>query len=132
MNSIAHIREKDKQVQTVEEHLIETNLAEIYGDKIGVKHITGLAGMLHDLGKYTNEFRNYILEAINNPDAPPQRGRVDHSTAGGKLLYELFHIPTRILIAIGILSEIVGNAIISHHSLSSRFLKPLFRIQLSK
>ena len=99
MNSIAHIREKDKQVQTVEEHLIETkNLAEIYGDKIGVKHITGLAGMLHDLGKYTNEFRNYILEAINNPDAPPQRGRVDHSTAGGKLYMNSFIYLQRILI----------------------------------
>src|SRR5699024_4916591 len=92
MNFIAHIREKDKNIQTEEEHLLEVNeLAETYGQKIGVKHLAGLAGILHDLGKYTEEFRSYILEAVNNPDAPPKRGSVDQSTAGGKLLYGFFH-----------------------------------------
>ncbi|SJZ83805.1 CRISPR-associated endonuclease Cas3'' [Garciella nitratireducens] len=126
MQFIAHIRKKDKQVQTVEEHLIETKrLSEIYGEKIGVKHITGLAGMLHDLGKYTNEFREYILEAVNNPDIPSRRGKVDHSTAGGKFLYEFFHIPKKNLsLYKGLIAEVVGNAIISHHSYLHDFLNP--------
>ncbi|MGE6552276.1 CRISPR-associated helicase Cas3' [Bacillus mycoides] len=124
MTHIAHIREKDKQVQTVEEHLLGVKeLAETYGEKIGIKHLAGLAGMLHDLGKYTNEFREYILEAVNNPNSSSKRGSVDHSTAGGKLLYQLFHtediIPYK-----GILSEIVGNAIISHHGYLQDFLNP--------
>ncbi|WP_339060808.1 CRISPR-associated helicase Cas3' [Tepidibacillus marianensis] len=124
MNSIAHIRESDKRIQTVEEHLLEVReLAESYGEKIGVKHLTGLAGMLHDLGKYTNEFREYILEAVNNPEAPPKRGSVDHSTAGGKLLYELFHTGN-ITPYKGIVAEIVGNAIISHHAYLQDFLTP--------
>lgn len=91
MTYIAHIRSIDKQIQTVEEHSLGVKkLAESYGEKIGVMHLAGLAGMLHDLGKYTNEFREYILEAVYNPEAPPKKGSVDHSTAGGKLLYRLF------------------------------------------
>ncbi len=125
MNSfIAHIRESDKQIQSVEEHLLGVrDLAESYGEKIGVKHLTGLAGILHDLGKYTNEFRNYIIEAVNNPDSPPKRGSVDHSTAGGKLLYELYH-EKNIIQYKALTAEIVGNAIISHHSYLKDFLNP--------
>ena len=124
MNFIAHIRESDKTIQTVEDHLLAAKeLAETYGDKLGVKHLTGLAGMLHDLGKYSNEFREYILQAVNNPEAPPKRGSVDHSTAGGKLLYEFFHkkIISRYK---GLVAEVVGNAIISHHSYLQDFLNP--------
>ncbi|WP_248929974.1 CRISPR-associated helicase Cas3' [Paenibacillus hamazuiensis] len=124
MEYIAHIRGRDKQIQNVEEHLDGVRvLAEFYGDKIGVKHIAGLAGMLHDLGKYTNEFREYIIAAVSNPDSPPKRGSVDHSTAGGKLLYEHYHTgaPSRLE---WILAEIVGNAILSHHSYLHDFLNP--------
>jgi CRISPR-associated endonuclease/helicase Cas3 len=125
MEYIAHIRESDHHMQTVEAHLLEVKeLAESFGEKIGVKHIAGLAGMLHDAGKYTNEFRQYIIEAVNNPDAPPKRGSVDHSTAGGKLLFELFHNKGNIDPYRAILAEIVGNAIISHHSYLHDFLNP--------
>lgn len=121
MNYIAHIRESDHMHQSVEEHLLGVKeLAERIGDKIGIKHITGLAGVLHDLGKFTDEFREYILEAINNPEAPPKRGSVDHSTAGGKLLYNLLH--TGQSRDKGLLAEVVGNAIISHHSYLQDFL----------
>lgn len=123
MTYIAHIRESDKQIQTVESHLLGVkDLAESFGEKIGVRHIAGLSGMLHDLGKYTEEFKQYILEAVNNPDAPPKRGSVDHSTAGGKLLYNLFHVGRNINPYKGILAEVVGNAIISHHSYLHDFL----------
>ncbi|MEC0230020.1 CRISPR-associated helicase Cas3' [Paenibacillus alba] len=116
MGYIAHIRESDGKIQTVEDHLSGVQaLAEVYGEKIGVKHVTGLAGLLHDMGKYTNEFRTYLLEAVNNPDAPPKRGSVDHSTAGGKLLHILFHTE-KLSMYPALLAEIVGNAIISHHS----------------
>lgn len=124
MDFIAHIREIDEQIQSVEEHLLGVKkLAEAYGEKIGVKHIAGLAGMLHDMGKYTIQFRDYILEAVNNPAAPPRRGSVDHSTAGGRLLYQLFHEGTLSKYPC-MLSEVVGNAIISHHSYLHDFLGP--------
>ncbi|MDC3415896.1 CRISPR-associated helicase Cas3' [Aquibacillus salsiterrae] len=127
MESIAHIREDDKQIQTVEDHLLEVKeLAESYGEKIGIRHIAGLAGMLHDLGKYTLEFKSYLLEAVNNPDQPPKKGSVDHSTAGGKLLYELLHTQETLRENMYkvFLSEVVGNAIISHHSYLHDFLDP--------
>ncbi len=125
MNYIAHIRESDKQIQTVEEHLLEAKrLAESYGEKIGVKYLAGLAGLLHDLGKYTTEFREYILEAVNNPDSSLKRGSVDHSTFGGKLLYELFHTGEKLAPYKAIMAEVVGNTIISHHSYLQDFLSP--------
>ncbi|TKH43239.1 CRISPR-associated helicase/endonuclease Cas3 [Paenibacillus terrae] len=131
MDYIAHIRENDQKIQTVVEHLLETQkLAESYGAKIGIRHITGLAGMLHDLGKYTEKFQDYIRLAVQNPDNPPKRGSVDHSTAGGKLLYNLFHIPPQgtfdqqDFMNKALLSEVVGNAIISHHAYLQDFLDP--------
>ncbi|MMZ51405.1 helicase Cas3 [compost metagenome] len=131
MQYIAHIRESDQEIQTVAKHLSETRqLAETYGDKIGIRHITGLAGMLHDLGKYTEKFQNYIRLAVQNPDNPPKRGSVDHSSAGGKLLFNLFHIQPQgtfdkqDLFIKYILTEVVANAIISHHSYLQDFLNP--------
>ncbi|WP_127531142.1 CRISPR-associated helicase Cas3' [Paenibacillus kobensis] len=124
MNYVAHVRENDGIEQSVEEHLIGVQaLAETFGEKIGVKHLAGLAGILHDMGKFTNEFQTYIREAVNNPTAPPKRGSVDHSTAGGKLLYEWLHSspPDRLH---GLVAEIVGNAILSHHSYLQDFLSP--------
>ncbi|MCM3748411.1 hypothetical protein M3223_13755 [Paenibacillus pasadenensis] len=40
---IAHIRESDKEIQTVSEHLIGVQtLAELIGSKMQISHITGL------------------------------------------------------------------------------------------
>lgn len=124
MNYIAHIRGSDGKIQSVEAHLLEVKvLAESFGAKVGIKHIAGLAGLLHDMGKYTHAFREYIQQAVQNPDSPPKRGSVDHSTAGGKLLFEMFHTgaPSRYD---WILAEIVGNAILSHHGYLLDFLSP--------
>ncbi|WP_059104782.1 CRISPR-associated helicase/endonuclease Cas3 [Shouchella shacheensis] len=124
MQSIAHIRESDKEIQTVKEHLLGVKgLAESYGKKLGIQHITGLAGLLHDVGKYTYEFRDYIERAVFHPELAPRRGSVDHSTAGGRVLYNLYHKDTTDPFQ-KILAEIVGNAIISHHSYLQDFIAP--------
>ncbi|WP_195572562.1 CRISPR-associated helicase Cas3' [Paenibacillus sp. 1001270B_150601_E10] len=125
MRSIAHIRERDGIVQTVETHLLEVKaLAESYGEKLNIRHVAGLAGMLHDMGKYTNKFSEYIVAATSNSVVlKPKRGEVDHSTAGGKLLYEWFHTKNISKLK-GILAEVVGNAIISHHSYLKDYLSP--------
>ncbi|MEQ6388192.1 CRISPR-associated helicase Cas3' [Bacillaceae bacterium S4-13-58] len=124
MESIAHIRRSDKKIQTVEQHLIEVRkLAESYGTKVGIPHITGLAGVLHDMGKFSCEFTSYIKEALENPNSPPKRGSVDHSTAGGKLLFEMFHHYSSDPLH-QVLTEVVGNAILSHHSYLQDFISP--------
>ncbi|TDQ37156.1 CRISPR-associated helicase Cas3' [Aureibacillus halotolerans] len=124
MESIAHIRESDHKIQSVEQHLLDVkNLAEQYGEKIGIKHIAGLAGLLHDFGKFTLEFKAYIEQAVFHPENPPQKGSVDHSTAGGKFIYDLLHSPSSTPYE-RILAEVVGNAVISHHSYLRDFIGP--------
>ena len=135
MRSIAHIRQSDGKIQTVEEHSLNVKrIAEWIGEKIGVKHIAGLAGVLHDAGKFSVKFANYILSAAQNPDTPPKRGSVDHSTAGGQLLDQFVKSGPRDR-NLYILAEIVCNAIISHHAYLQDYISPeaespyLMRIQ---
>jgi CRISPR-associated endonuclease/helicase Cas3 len=120
MKYIAHIRSSNGEYQGVEEHLLNVkSLAEGYGEKVGVKHLAGLAGLLHDVGKYSNAFRDYILEADYS-----KRGTVDHSTAGGKWLFEQFHNVDRNTMYELLVAEVVGNVIISHHSYLQDFIVP--------
>jgi len=124
LQSIAHIRQSDGRIQTVEEHSHSVRqIAEWIGDKIGVKHIAGLAGLLHDAGKFSVKFVNYILTASRNPDNPPKRGSVDHSTAGGQLLDRFVKAGPRDK-NLYLLAEIVCNAIISHHAYLHDYISP--------
>lgn len=119
---IAHIRKSDGEEQLVKDHLKEVQkLAEGYGEKIGVKHLAGLAGMLHDVGKYSNEFQEYLRYAVAHPEDYSKRGTVDHSTAGGRVLY---NEPKENIIQEW-LGMIVGNAIISHHGSLGDYLSPV-------
>lgn len=125
MNYIAHIRSTDGKIQTVAEHLLAVKaLAEDYGKTLGIEHMAGLAGMLHDVGKYTPEFMEYITLAVQNPDAPPKRGSVDHATAGGRLLFILFHNPAVNGKYTAMLAEIISNCIISHHGYLHDYISP--------
>ncbi|MCO7126961.1 CRISPR-associated helicase Cas3' [Sporolactobacillus shoreicorticis] len=122
---IAHYRENDHKPQTVREHLLAVkNLAEDYGKEVGVRHISGLAGLLHDLGKYSNEFQDYLYRVVFTPENAPKRGSVDHATAGGKHLFELLHSDQHREPFEYILSEIVSNAIVSHHSYLHDYFSP--------
>ncbi|WP_159886414.1 CRISPR-associated helicase Cas3' [Paenibacillus puerhi] len=115
MDYIAHIRQRDGEIQTVPDHLQGVRQSsERHGAKIGVQHLAGLSGWLHDLGKYTLAFKSYIEEAVANPERAPRRGSVDHSTAGGRLLFSRYHERAR---APGDreTAEWIANCIISHH-----------------
>lgn len=129
---IAHIRESDNAIQSVQEHLIQVSeLAGQAGKKMGLENLAKLAGLLHDLGKISDQFSLYIKEAHANKVNPPKRGSVDHSTLGGQFLYDTYWKTAKTnsqLLTI----EIVSNAIVSHHgylqdylsdNLDSRFLK---------
>lgn len=117
MTFTAHYRESDKAVQTVKSHLLHVRaLAESYGETLGVQHITGLAGMLHDIGKYSTAFQHYLRLAVFEPEHALPRGSVDHATAGGKLLFDRYHNPRKANKLTVELVEVVGNAIFSHHS----------------
>lgn len=115
MKFIAHARKEDREEQLLKDHLLETrDIAKNCGAKLQLGKVAGLAGLLHDFGKFSIDFQNYLRKAIADP-ASVTRGEVDHSTAGGKLLFDLLHNKENTKTE-KLLAEIVGNAIISHHS----------------
>lgn len=125
-NYIAHIRESDKTIQTVPEHLSGVReYAEQAGSKIGFRHFAGLTGLLHDLGKNTEEFLTYIQQAAASTklEDAPRRGSVDHSTAGGRLIHSRYHTkdakPEHQYTA-----EWLANCIISHHQGLRDYIPP--------
>src|SRR5690625_642909 len=90
MMFIAHIRESDHAYQSVQEHLESVaSLARQYGDTIGFGAHAELAGFLHDMGKFTINFSEYIENAVIHQIV--SSSKIDHSTAGAKYLYERFY-----------------------------------------
>lgn len=97
---IAHRRESDQTEQSVREHLEDVSLiSRCLAEKIGVPDIGELLGLLHDLGKYSQKFQEYIKSATGmlNPDiddeyvdAAALRGKIDHSSAGAQWIWENF------------------------------------------
>lgn len=88
--------------QPLSEHSIETgDLAEQMGRRIGIGRAARLAGLLHDLGKYTSQFQARLAGA---------KERVDHSTAGAATVTRLAQGDDRIV------AELIAYAIAGHHA----------------
>ncbi|MEC6898234.1 CRISPR-associated helicase Cas3' [Photobacterium piscicola] len=97
MAFIAHHRDTDLQIQTVAQHLSETGeICRIFAKKINLEQTGLILGLLHDFGKYSQSFQNYIQSAqgLIDPDdvyfvdAKANKGKIDHATAGAQYLYE--------------------------------------------
>jgi len=94
---IAHVRSSDKATQTVAEHLQEVaDIAKKLAAKINVPEAGELIGLLHDFGKYSKSFQDYIQSGTGliDPDsedfvnAGALKGKIDHSTAGAQWVWE--------------------------------------------
>lgn len=95
---VAHVRSYDKKKQTLEEHL--SDVAEItkrLASKINIPEAGELIGLLHDFGKYSAEFQNYLQSATGliDPDiddeavdAKALKGKIDHSSAGAQWIWQ--------------------------------------------
>jgi CRISPR-associated endonuclease/helicase Cas3 len=119
---IAHRREKDGEIQSLVDHLqgVAKKTGE-FSSKIGLKAQGELLGLLHDIGKASQEFEQYIKSSVGliDPDeddyvdARGLKGKVDHSTAGAQLVY-------KILAQNGnearFVSQVLSLCIASHHS----------------
>ena len=119
---VAHHRASDQTEQSVREHLEDVSLiSRCLAEKIGVPGAGELLGLLHDFGKYSQQFQAYIQSATGmlNPDvddeyvdATTQRGRIDHSSAGAQWIWENFR-------RYGPQGELVGQilalCLASHH-----------------
>lgn len=119
---IAHWRASDSTPQYLHTHL--QNVAAISGTfskKMKLESSGELIGLLHDLGKYSQEFRDYIHSALGlvNPDeddyvdSAALRGKVDHSSAGAQFVWQKLSAkgPLEQRIA-----QMLALCIASHHS----------------
>ena len=79
------------------------------GEKIGIKNTMYLAGLLHDLGKFTNEFNEYIHSDKKNEK------KINHSSAGAKYLEDNVISVTFVE---KLTKQLVNYAIVSHHGLN--------------
>lgn len=113
----AHIRKVDdkKYVQTVEEHCrgVAEIAAELLSD-IGLEKTAYLAGMVHDLEKFSENFKNYIEKAADGEKV--QRGSVNHTFAGVRFLLEK-HSDEQLSGFSDIVLEILAYAVGAHHGL---------------
>jgi len=113
----AHIRNVDgkKYIQTVEEHChgVAEIAAELLSD-IGLEKTAYLAGMVHDLGKFSENFKNYIEKAADGEKV--QRGSVNHTFAGVRFLLEK-HSDEQLSGFSDIVLEIIAYAVGAHHGL---------------
>ena len=106
-----HIRD-DGFVQTLEDHLKGTaELAESFTSSIGLEDVGKVVGLIHDLGKASVEFRDYIIGVSNS-----KRGDVDHSTAGAQLIHARDVPLSKDNLALCVARQMMELAIISHHS----------------
>jgi len=94
----AHSKEgsPDKSTwQPLKQHLRETGkIAGRFASKLGLGRHGELMGLLHDLGKYSDDFQDYLNSTTDIDsdeddyvDSHGMRGKVDHSTAGAQLLH---------------------------------------------
>jgi CRISPR-associated endonuclease/helicase Cas3 len=119
---VAHYR-KSGETQRLERHLLETSfLASTFARKVNLSLAGELVGLLHDLGKYSDEFQQYLRSSvgIEEQDGDNQhigfrkaKGKVDHSSAGAQRLWRGLRdgSPTD-----RVVGEILALCIASHHS----------------
>ena len=102
MERCAHIGE-DSRIQTIDEHLTGTaKLSEDFAGRLGFREWGKLLALLHDLGKYSDEFQAYITSGLygggqkcddrgheeEQRGGAPAKGKVDHSTAGAQFIWQ--------------------------------------------
>ena len=119
---VAHIRKVDKYQQSVQTHLTETAaIARELAAKLDLPAAGELLGLMHDFGKYSAAFQEYIKAATGvNPDVDvedtlPNGKKIDHSTAGAQWVYgrlKKFGAQNGIGELVG---QMLGLCIASHH-----------------
>lgn len=94
---LAHVSE-DGRKHLLEDHLKGTaERAAAFAGEFGCAGWGWMAGLWHDLGKYSDDFQRYIREATGiEAHLEGKPGRVDHSTAGALKAIQAFDKPGRL------------------------------------
>lgn len=108
---IAHI--SNQRVQTVYEHCENVSrYAELEAKHVRLGNTLKIAGLLHDVGKLTDEFNDYIHKSAKNPKSV-KRGSVNHSSAGAKYVMDF-----GAELGIKYSPQMIAYSIFSHHGLN--------------
>jgi len=84
---IAHIRQSDGKRQSLCEHCRSVEfLSGRFLHQMGLEHIARLTALLHDLGKATQAFSEYLIRAVGHPD--DKTSGPAHAPAGAIFAYE--------------------------------------------
>ena len=87
----AHIRRDGSKEQPMGAHLLRVgNLMKEDAARIGLSSLAYLIGVLHDLGKCSKDFADYLDWCHKHPEDNSQKGTVDHSSAGGQFLMQRY------------------------------------------
>lgn len=111
----AHIRitsSGEEVVQTVAEHCRGCARGAEAAAPPGLAQTAALAGLLHDLGKYTDSFKTYIERASRG--MPVSRGSVNHTFAGVRFIWQRWHNDPREPVRQAT-AELLAFAAGSHH-----------------
>lgn len=110
---IAHIR-KNGDAQSVKQHCQNTAAIAAYAlSDIQLEEAGYLAGLLHDMGKCTQVFSQYITDSFLGK--PVQKGSVVHTFSGVRYLIERFH--TGQFDFRDLTCELIAYAVGAHHGL---------------
>lgn len=104
--------------QLLSEHLcgVADRCSEL-AKKLGLERAGELIGLLHDLGKATKDFQDYLLSFASDAEARDDlRGKIDHSTAGTQCLLAKIHGGQKEESPEGIVARFLAICIASHHS----------------
>lgn len=112
---LAHLEGNRKQL--LRDHLFAVSeAARRHSDKIGIGAAGAAVGLLHDFGKYSRSFQEYLRRMSLDQDTEqpdPERGKIDHSTAGAQTIWRTLKQQDTLQ---GVVGELLAICVASHHS----------------
>lgn len=99
-------------VQSVESHCRNCARLAVQESPPGMAQTAYLCGLLHDMGKFTGTFANYLMQAAQG--VPVRRGSVNHTFAGARFALERWHT-SRTGDIRDLTSEMIAFVAGSHH-----------------
>jgi CRISPR-associated endonuclease/helicase Cas3 len=113
---LAHL-DGDGRFQMVREHLFAVSqAARSIAAKLGLGAAGATIGLVHDFGKYSDDFQQYLRRMALDEDTEEPglgRGTIDHSTAGAQTIWRSLKSKGPLE---GVVGEILAICVASHHS----------------